>query len=199
MLPRQNVGFGLKLRGISVAERRQRAAYYLEVVGLSQFARSLPKELLGGMKQRVAIARALASQPKILLMDEPFGALDIQTKEVMQQFLLEVWQRTGTTIFMITHDVEEAVLLSQRIYVLTSRAGSVRQEFQIELPSDRTYEIKRHPHFQTYKEEIMDLLRSKAAEALLVSWISRKTDECAKSLHHALAPMPTTHLLIVGR
>jgi NitT/TauT family transport system ATP-binding protein len=163
----KNVGFGLKLQGMSEKERRQRVSYYLDVVGLTQFANALPKELSGGMKQRVAIARALASQPKILLMDEPFGALDVQTKETMQQFLLQVWERTRTSIFMITHDVEEAVFLSQRIYVLTSRPGTILREVVLDLPSQRDYQIKRQPKFQDYKEEIMGLLRGEAAEAMV--------------------------------
>ncbi|NJN56444.1 MAG: ABC transporter ATP-binding protein [Leptolyngbyaceae cyanobacterium SL_5_9] len=162
----KNVGFGLKLQGMAEKERRQRVSYYLDVVGLAQFAKALPKELSGGMKQRVAIARALASQPKILLMDEPFGALDVQTKETMQQFLLQVWERTRTSIFMITHDVEEAVFLSQRIYVLTSRPGTILREVVLELPSQRDYHIKRQPKFQDYKEEIMGLLRGESVEAM---------------------------------
>jgi len=168
----QNVGFGLKLQGVSNAQRRERVAHYLEVVGLSQFARSLPKELSGGMQQRVAIARALASQPKILLMDEPFGALDAQTKETMQQFLLTLWRTTGTTILMITHDVEEAVFLSQRIYVLTSRPGSIKTELTMDLPSDRTHHTKKHSTFQDCKETVLDLLRGegrKENEVMLVA------------------------------
>ena len=154
-----NVGFGLKLQGIPAAERRLRVSFYVDVVGLSGFAKALPKELSGGMKQRVAIARSLACQPKILLMDEPFGALDIQTKEAMQQFLLETWQRTNTTMLMITHDVGEAVFLAQRIYVLTSSPGTIQQELKIDLPRDRTYKIKRYSQFQHYTDEISDLLR----------------------------------------
>lgn len=157
----KNVGFGLEMQGISKAEQRSRVTYYLDVVGLTEFAHAFPRELSGGMKQRVAIARALACQPKILLMDEPFGALDVQTKEAMQQFLLDLWQRTGTTILMITHDVEEAVFLSQRVYVLTARPGTIRQELQVELPGDRSYKIKRKSLFQDYRDEIMDLLRAK--------------------------------------
>jgi NitT/TauT family transport system ATP-binding protein len=164
-----NVGFGLKLRGVPAVERRQQISYYLEVVGLSKFAKSLPKELSGGMKQRVAIARALASQPKILLMDEPFGALDVQTKETMQQFLLELWRRTQTTIFMITHDVEEAVFLAQRIYVLTAHPGTIQREIYIDLPEARDYQIKRQLKFQNHKEEIMDLLRGKEEALILAS------------------------------
>lgn len=163
----QNAEFGLKLQGIPKTERRQRASEYLDVVGLSKFARALPKELSGGMKQRVAIARALANQPKILLMDEPFGALDVQTKETMQLFLLDLWRRTGTTILMITHDVEEAVFLSQRIYVMTARPGRIQKEVLVDLTGDRTYDTKRKPQFQDYKHDIMDILRGKPDEALI--------------------------------
>lgn len=166
----QNVGFGLKLQGVSTAQRKARVAHYLEIVGLSEFAHALPKELSGGMQQRVAIARALASQPKILLMDEPFGALDAQTKETMQQFLLDLWRDTGTTILMITHDVEEAVFLAQRIYVLTSRPGTIKTELAMDLPSDRTHHMKRNSTFQDCKETVLNLLRGEAEkEAVLVA------------------------------
>jgi len=163
----QNVEFGLKLRGMPAFERRQQVSYYLEMVGLSRFAHALPKQLSGGMKQRVAIARALASRPKILLMDEPFGALDVQTKETMQQFLLEVWQKTRKTILMITHDVEEAIFLSQRVYVLSSQPGTVKQELTINLPDDRCYAMKRQSRFQNYRDEVMDLLRNEASALAL--------------------------------
>lgn len=156
----KNVEFGLKLLGTSRRETRETASYYLDIVGLSKFAKSYPKELSGGMKQRVAIARALATNPKILLMDEPFGALDIQTKENMQQFLLEVWRKTGCTILMITHDVSEAVFLSQRIYVLSASPGTVKEEVAIELPSDRDYRVKRKEIFHQQADNIVDLLRN---------------------------------------
>ncbi len=154
-----NVEFGLKLRGVPRADRVDQVNYYLEVVGLTAFAKAWPKQLSGGMKQRVAIARALANQPQVLLMDEPFGALDAQTKETMQEFLLEVWRRTGTTILMITHDVEEAVFLSQRLYVLSSSPGTVKQEVRILLSPERDYLAKRSLSFQQQKEDILDLLR----------------------------------------
>ena len=128
------------------------------MVGLTEFAQVLPRQLSGGMKQRVAIARALASQPKILLMDEPFGALDVQTKESMQKFLRQIWQQTGTTILMITHDVEEAIFLSQRIYVLTSRPGKIRQEINITLPQNEYDQVKQSWEFQNYKRLIFNLL-----------------------------------------
>ena len=159
MTVQKNVEFGLKLLKVSAQERKETASYYLNIVGLANFAKSLPKELSGGMKQRVAIARALATNPKILLMDEPFGALDIQTKETMQQFLLEIWRKTDCTILMITHDVREAVFLSQRVYVISTQPGTVKQEFKIELPSDRNYQIKCQPIFHQPVDEITELLR----------------------------------------
>lgn len=159
----ENVGFGLELHGLSKAQRQSQVKYYLNVVGLSQFAQAYPKELSGGMQQRVAIARALANQPKILLMDEPFGALDVQTKEVMQDFLLHLWEETKTTILMITHDVEEAIFLAQRIYVLSARPGRILQELNISLPSiqnEDVHSVKRHPEFQEYRDQIMSCLRA---------------------------------------
>jgi NitT/TauT family transport system ATP-binding protein len=162
----ENTEFGLKLQGVGKKERREKASYYLNVVGLNDFAKSLPKQLSGGMKQRVAIARALVCQPKILLMDEPFGALDIHTKESMHEFIIDLWQRTKITILSITHDVEEAVFLSNRIFLLSSRPGTVKKEMIINLP-DRTAAVKRHPIFQDYRDELMGLLRQHGREGLL--------------------------------
>ena len=161
----ENAEFGLKLQGIPKKERQEKASYYLSVVGLSNFARSLPKELSGGMKQRVAIARALTSEPKVMLMDEPFGALDVHTKESMHQFMLELWERTNLTIFMITHDVEEAVFLSNRIYALGTRPGTIKKEIPIKLP-ERTQNVKRQTVFHDYRDELMDLLRRHGQEAV---------------------------------
>ncbi|HIK34897.1 MAG TPA: ABC transporter ATP-binding protein [Thermosynechococcus sp. M98_K2018_005] len=142
-----NIEFGLKLEGLAKGERRDRVRHYLDIVGLGRYAHLFPHQLSGGMKQRVAIARALVTEPQVLLMDEPFGALDAQTKEMMHEFLLALWHRTRTTILMITHDVEEAVFLAQRIYVLTSSPGHVKQEVVIDLPSDRTFSCKRQLDF----------------------------------------------------
>lgn len=156
----RNVEFGLKLQGISKKERTELACYYLDVVGLTAFAQAYPKNLSGGMKQRVASARSLACQPKVLLMDEPFGALDIQTKEKMQECLLEIWQRIKCSILMITHDVEEAVFLSQRIYIFSAHPGTVQKELKINLPNQRTYQIKRQSNFYHYTDEVYSLLRT---------------------------------------
>jgi len=168
MTVQANVEFGLKLQGIPKKQRRERASYYLNMVGLTEFARSLPQELSGGMKQRAAIARALAFEPKVLLMDEPFGALDVHTKETMHEFMLSLWRRAKLTIFMITHDVEEAVFLSNRIYALSARPGTVKKEIAIHLP-ERTPGIKRQSIFHDYRDELMDLLRRQGQEALLAA------------------------------
>ena len=164
MTVQKNVEFGLKLQGLPQKERWELACYYLDIVGLTQFADSFPKELSGGMKQRVAIARSLACHPKVLLMDEPFGALDVQTKERMQEYLIEIWQRIKCSILMITHDVEEAVFLAQRIYVLSARPGTIQQELTIELPENRNYKIKREPAFYHYTDTILELLRGTNTE-----------------------------------
>ncbi|MGJ3253971.1 MAG: ABC transporter ATP-binding protein [Elainellaceae cyanobacterium] len=155
----ENIRFGLSISKMPKAEQRERVAYYLNVVGLTKFAKALPKQLSGGMKQRVAIARALANQPEVLLMDEPFGALDAQTKEQMQQFLLELWEQTHTTVFMITHDVEEAIFLSQRVYVMSRGPGRLKQEVPVNLPPDRDLEVKLSPQFIDIKRDIMHLLK----------------------------------------
>ncbi|MEB3177452.1 MAG: ABC transporter ATP-binding protein [Nostocaceae cyanobacterium] len=168
MTVQENTEFGLKLQGVPHKERREQASYYLSVVGLTNFAKALPKELSGGMKQRVAIARALASEPKVLLMDEPFGSLDVHTKESMHEFMLDLWQRTNITIFLITHDVEEAVFLSNRIYALGTRPGTVRKEIPIHLP-ERTHTVKRDSTFQDYRDELMDLLRKHGQESAVAA------------------------------
>jgi NitT/TauT family transport system ATP-binding protein len=155
----ENIAFGLKLRRMSRAEQRERVNYYLDVVGLTPFAKAYPKQLSGGMKQRVAIARALANEPEVLLMDEPFGALDAQTKEQMQQFLLRLWNQTHTTILMITHDVEEAIFLSQRVYVMSRCPGQLKLEVPIALSAQRELETKLAPEFVEIKRQVLHALR----------------------------------------
>ncbi len=154
----QNVAFGLQLRKIPKAEQRQQVDYFLDMVGLTSFAQAYPKQLSGGMKQRVAIARALANEPALLLMDEPFGALDAQTKEQMQQFLLELWEKTQVTILMITHDVEEAIYLSQRVYVMQSCPGRIHQEVKVNLPTHRGLDIKLSSDFVRIKRQVLESL-----------------------------------------
>jgi len=160
-----NVAFGLECSGFPKDERRARVDELLGVMGLTDAADLLPRELSGGMRQRVAIARALAPQPDVLLLDEPFGALDAQTKRAMQDFLLAVWLRTGATILMVTHDVEEAIYLSQRIYVLTSRPGRVATVVDVPFGRDRGPTVKRDPRFLDLRDEIEHLLATQHATA----------------------------------
>lgn len=155
----ENVAFGLRLKNMPKQQRKEKVEYYLNVVGLSQFARAYPKQLSGGMKQRVAIARALANEPEVLLMDEPFGALDAQTKEQMQQFTLDLWQKTQMTVLMISHDVEEAIFLSQRIYVMSAHPGEIKEELAINLPELRNLEMKLSPEFIDIKRQVIRALR----------------------------------------
>lgn len=154
-----NIAFGLQLKGVSRSRQKEKIAYYLEVVGLSQFADAYPKQLSGGMKQRVAIARALANEPEVLLMDEPFGALDAQTREQMQLFLLNLWEQTHTTILTITHDVEEAIFLSQRIYIMSAHPGKIKAEICVDLDRDRDLETKLTPQFIEIQRQVLHQLR----------------------------------------
>ena len=154
----RNVAFGLDVAKWSKERRKERVAELLGIMGLTEFADALPGELSGGMKQRVAIARALAPEPDVLLLDEPFGALDAQTKRAMQDFLLTVWQRTRTTILMVTHDIEEAIYLSQRIYVMSPRPGRVSAEIEVPFGTNRGPTVKRDPRFLDLRDELADLL-----------------------------------------
>ncbi len=156
----QNVAFGMELQGRSRAEIRERTAYFLEVVDLVDSARLLPRELSGGMQQRVAIARALAAEPKLLLLDEPFGALDLQIRESMQEFLYQLWQRTGLAALLITHDLEEAMLLAQQVHILAPRPGRIVRS--IALPSDRSNlaHLRVSPAFLELREDLARTLRS---------------------------------------
>jgi NitT/TauT family transport system ATP-binding protein len=156
----RNVAFGLELLAINRAERRRRVDWYLEETGLTAVRRALPKQLSGGQRQRVAIARALACEPEVLLLDEPFGALDVQTKEDMQVFVRRVWRDTGTTVLMVTHDVEEAVFLGQRVIVLACDPGRVAAEMAVELPGERELTVKRAPEFLRLRASVEDLVRA---------------------------------------
>ncbi|GAA5045077.1 NitT/TauT family transport system ATP-binding protein [Thermocatellispora tengchongensis] len=156
----ENVAFGLRLLPLPRADRAARVEWYLREVGLLPLAGALPKELSGGQRQRVAIARALACEPSVLLLDEPFGALDVQTKEDMQLFLRQVWLDTGTTVLMVTHDVEEAVLLAQRVIVLGCDPGRVAAEVPVTLPAERPLEIKRTAGFHALRSTVEDLVRA---------------------------------------
>ena len=150
----QNVEFGLKLQGMGKEERKETAHKYLKMVELEQFAKSYPKELSGGMKQRVAIARAYAVNPKVLLMDEPFGALDAQTRTQLQTELIETWEKEQKTCFFITHDVEEAIILAQRVVIMCARPGRVKEIVDIDIPHPRDQETKMSPRFLELKNYI---------------------------------------------
>lgn len=150
----KNVEFGLKMKGVPKEERREIAKKYMTIVGLDNFAKSYPKELSGGMKQRVALARAYATDPEILLMDEPFGALDAQTRAQLQENLLTTWQQEKKTCFFITHDVEEAVLLSTKIIIMSASPGRIREIIDVRLPYPRNQETKLTPEFNAMKNEI---------------------------------------------
>ncbi len=161
-----NVEFGLSLRGRPAEERAQTARRYIELVGLEGTEPAYPKELSGGMQQRVAIARALANDPSILLMDEPFGALDAQTREIMQELLLAVWEKTHKTVLFVTHDIEEAVLLSDRIYVMTARPGRIKAEVAVALPRPREAGVADTPEFIALRKQVTGLIREETLRVL---------------------------------
>jgi NitT/TauT family transport system ATP-binding protein len=154
----QNVGLGLEFQGRSRSERRERARELLQLVGIPRFAGSYPHELSGGMRQRANIARALAVDPDVLLMDEPFAALDGQTREIMQTELVRIWQESRKTVLFVTHQIDEAVLLSDRIVVLTARPGTVKADIPVGLPRPRELASKRSPEFVGLVDEVWQLI-----------------------------------------
>ena len=154
-----NVAFGMRLQGMTSADVRNRTAYFLEVVGLQDAATKLPRELSGGMQQRVAIARALATNPSVLLLDEPFGALDLQIRETMQEFLLQLWQRTGLTVLLITHDVEEALVLAQRVHVLAPTPGRIIRSLEVTLNKSDLDQLRLSAEFLQLRRSLATSLR----------------------------------------
>jgi len=155
---RENVEFGPKLKGMAKDERRRISGRLLEEMGLAEFARAYPKELSGGMKQRVAIARALANDPKVLLMDEPFGALDALTRAAAQRFLTEIWEQHRRTIAFVTHDIDEAIFLGDTVFVMTPRPGRLREVIPIDIPRPRTLDELGTPRFGELKRQILGLI-----------------------------------------
>lgn len=151
---RKNVEFGLKTAGLGAKERREKAEHFIEMVGLSQFADALPKMLSGGMKQRCAIARAYAVDPTILLMDEPFGALDALTRVKLQEQLLDTWSQEKRTVVFITHDVDEAVFLANRVVVMAARPGRIFDIIDVDLPYPRTEEMRLSPEFTALRNRV---------------------------------------------
>jgi len=151
----ENIELGLEIRGVDYETRRKIADHYVGLVGLHGFENKYPRELSGGMKQRAAIARSLANDPKVLLMDEPFGSLDAQTRNIMQEELLRIWSKTEKTIVFVTHSVDEAVYLADRIILLTARPASVREIFEVRLPRPRD---RLHYEFVNIRAEILTAL-----------------------------------------
>ncbi|QIE44203.1 ABC transporter ATP-binding protein [Pseudohalocynthiibacter aestuariivivens] len=165
----KNVEFGLSLSNVSKADREERARHYVEAVGLTAFRDSYPSQLSGGMKQRVAIARALAVNPEVLLMDEPFGALDSQTRSVMQELLLKIWQEERKTVLFITHDIDEAIFLGDVVYVMSARPGRIMDTIDVNIDRPRDYTVTTSPEFITLKKRIMSSLHDEVDKALAMS------------------------------
>ena len=162
----ENVAFGMRLQGMKATEIRERTAYFLEVVGLQDAAAKLPRELSGGMQQRVAIARTLATNPSVLLLDEPFGALDLQIRESMQDFLLQLWQRTGLTVLLITHDVEEALVLAQTVHVLAPNPGRIIRSLEVTLDKRDLDQLRLSNDFLQQRRSLSASLRQLEASVL---------------------------------
>ena len=154
-----NIAFGPRTRGTPAAQYRPRIDTLLDLMGLRGFERHYPAELSGGMKQRVGLARVLIMEPEVLLMDEPFGSLDAQTRSVMQELLLTVWERRQQTVLFITHDIEEALLLADTVSVMTARPGRIKTRIAVDLPRPRSLEVTTSPRFNDLKRRLLALVR----------------------------------------
>jgi NitT/TauT family transport system ATP-binding protein len=163
---RKNVEFGLKMAGVDAGKRDTTARSLLDLAGLLSFADHYPDQLSGGMKQRIGIVRALATSPQVLLMDEPFGALDTQTRVVMQEILTNIWQQFRISVLFITHDIEESIFLSDRIYVMTARPGRIKAEIKVPLPRPRTAEMTSTPEFIGLVQQLKGLIREESLAAM---------------------------------
>ena len=161
----QNIRFGLRERGMPETLQKERAAYFIAKVGLRGFEQHFPKQLSGGMQQRTAIARALANDPKILLMDEPFGALDNQTRVLMQELLLGIWEAERKTVLFVTHDIDEAIFMANRVAVFSARPGRIKTELAVDLPHPRHYTIKTSPEFMDLKARLTEEIRAESMAA----------------------------------
>jgi NitT/TauT family transport system ATP-binding protein len=161
-----NVEFGLKMRGVGQAARTSQARRYLNLVGLASFENAYPRELSGGMQQRVGIARVLVNRPRVMLMDEPFGALDAQTRLTMQELLLGVWREVRTTVLFVTHDIDEALFLADRVVVMTTRPGQVRDLVTVKLARPRAAEVIATSEFMALKARVLAQVREESARGL---------------------------------
>jgi NitT/TauT family transport system ATP-binding protein/sulfonate transport system ATP-binding protein len=157
---RENIRFGLKEKRMPQSRQDEIAAHYIAKVGLEGFEHHYPKMLSGGMQQRTAIARALANDPKILLLDEPFGALDHQTRGLMQELLLSIWEAERKTVLFVTHDIEEAIFMASRVVVMTARPGRIKADLPVSLPHPRHYTLKTTPAFSELKARLTEEIRS---------------------------------------
>jgi len=162
-----NVEFGLEILGVSAAERREQSRHYIELVGLKGFEQAYPHQLSGGMQQRVGIARALAIRPEVLLMDEPFGSLDVQTRDLLQDELLRILERDKKTALLVTHSIEEAIYLADRILVLSARPAKVEMTVDIPFERPRTEELKTRPDFLAIRREVWEVLKRTLPEERL--------------------------------
>ena len=163
---RENVEFGLKMRGVGKAQRAASARTLLGLVGLLGFENEYPDHLSGGMKQRVGIVRALAPGPRVLLLDEPFGALDAQTRTILQQILTNMWQQLKTSVLFVTHDIDEAIFLSDRVYVMTARPGTIKAEIAIPLARPREAAVVMSSEFLALRRHLMSLIREESLRAM---------------------------------
>jgi NitT/TauT family transport system ATP-binding protein len=166
MSVRRNVEFGLRMAGVGATQRQKSARTLLGLAGLLAFENHYPDQLSGGMKQRVGIVRALATSPQVMLMDEPFGALDAQTRVVMQQILTNMWQRLQLSVLFVTHDIEEAIFLSDRVYVMTARPGRIKAEVPIPLPRPRSAEMMSSAAFTQVLVKLRNLIREESLAAM---------------------------------
>jgi ABC-type nitrate/sulfonate/bicarbonate transport system ATPase subunit len=158
----QNIRFGLRERGLPDVQQKERADYFIAKVGLRGFERHFPKQLSGGMQQRTAIARALANDPKILLLDEPFGALDNQTRVLMQELLLGIWESARKTVLFVTHDIDEAIFMANRVAVFSARPGRIKSEIAVDFGHPRHYTIKTSPEFMALKARLTEEIRAES-------------------------------------
>ncbi len=161
----QNIRFGLRERGMSEALQAERSDYFVARVGLRGFEGHYPKQLSGGMQQRTAIARALANDPKMLLLDEPFGALDNQTRVLMQELLLGIWESARKTVLFVTHDIDEAIFMANRVAVFSARPGRIKSEIAVDFPYPRHYTLKTSPEFMAIKARLTEEIRAEAMAA----------------------------------
>jgi NitT/TauT family transport system ATP-binding protein len=164
----KNIHFALKKSNLSAAQKNEAVQHYIDIVGLKGFEKVYPKQLSGGMCQRVAIARALVYQPEVLLMDEPFGALDAQTRGMMQELLLKVWEEHRTTVVFITHDVEEAIFLSDRVIVMSSLPGRLKTQIEVTIERPRSYEVMTDLAFVDIKRQVIEAIREETLKAMAI-------------------------------